>query len=220
MPSFPEFVASTTLAGSAVATINLVAPATLYDGQILLAVVVSFPNTAAITSAPAGFSALVNYQGTDNQVSIYWKRATNETGGTYQFAAATSTFTGGYLASYRGASGAASPFDVIGTGASGSSTSATATAVTTTKPCRLIFVAVDSASNTMTPPAGMTERIDSPGYYLADGENYATGSTGTKTATVAVSDVWSAVLLALNSSSPTFTARSLRPAPFKPGLAR
>lgn len=185
--------------GASIDTVLITKPTGTVDDDILLAQIYTELNGQTVTP-PAGWTSIVNIDNASGtfRTAWYYKRASGE-GANYTFTATGSDWIGGAIASYSGCIGSGSPIDVNGSGnVGGSNTSAIASAVTTTVADTLIvFGSQNFIGTAATPPSGMTERQDVTGRYFADVAQATGGSTGSKTATLASADFWSAILIAL-----------------------
>ena len=181
-------------------TTTITKPVGVVDGDILLAHIYAEPDGHAIT-APSGWTLIVNVENvpSDFRSAWYWKRATGE-GSNYVFTSTGSIWLGGAIAAYSGAIASGNPIDAFGSGnVGGSNTSAVATSITTTVANTLVVFGSHQfhLPPTLTPPAGMAERLDADLSYFADVSQAAAGATGSKTSTLSAADFWSANLIAL-----------------------
>lgn len=180
----------------------LTAPAGIVDNDILVARLYAEPSTQPITP-PAGFtsagSGINSTSGRSHKAEIFWKRASGESGN-YTFTETGNSWGSGSIYRISGAITTGNPIDVIG--AHGVSTvtgtAALAPGVTTTvNDTLLLYSVVNWDGGTYTPPSGMTEVADETGHELATLTIPTAGATGDKTGTLAASDAWSAVLIAI-----------------------
>jgi len=201
--------ASNTTYASRADMTNASKPTGTVDGDIMLAGVFAFYGTAdpadITITPPAGWTqvgteTLINGGGGNyGKFFVYWKRASSE-GASYDFThtAFLSYTTQAVIVAYSGALASGSPVDVYSS-STGTGTAATYTGVTTTGGNeKLVLLAHNfTASQTLSPPTGMTERYDHI-TYAADETIVAAGATGTRTHTVNSSaDPWAGFLVAL-----------------------
>ncbi|MCZ6526655.1 MAG: LamG domain-containing protein, partial [Gammaproteobacteria bacterium] len=195
-------------------TINVPAGTTIND--LMTAVVAVRPSSVTI-NPPAGWISLSRIDqaaGNSNAQEVFFRVATATEPASYEwtFSAAITGAAGG-IVTYTGVD-TGNPFDIFAGNTTPNGTSHTANSVTTTvTDAMLISVHSYSSSETWTPPAGMTERVDiasitppaAAGIALEinDVLQPATGATGNKTATAAGSaDTGVAHLLALRPFIP------------------
>jgi len=181
-------------------TTTITKPAGTVDNDVMLAQIYAEPNGQTIDLL-TGWTliATADHATAGFRSRWYWKRAASE-GTNYVWTATGSGWLGGAIAAYSGCITSGSPIDVNGAGnTGGSDTSAIASAITTTVIDTLIVFGSHQFNEprTLTPPSGMTERLDADLNYFADVAQAAAGSTGSKTATISAADFWSAILIAL-----------------------
>jgi len=188
------------------------------NGDIMVAGLFAYQNTPSPTvdlliAPPAGWTQVDFIQsdpiGGDNwKLYAFWKRASSE-GATYDFIHSglnTTATTQGVIVAYSGALATGSPVDAWSK-TSGFGTAATYASVTTTAPNDMMVLLGHNwtASQTLSPPTGMTERYDHI-TYAADETIAASGATGTRSHTVnAASDPWGGFLIALKGGVSTTT---------------
>jgi MSHA biogenesis protein MshQ len=197
-------------------TPRIAVPTGTQIGDLMVASIVVRPSTTVILP-PSGWTAetpTVQAATTSSRQRIFWRvaDATDAGGGvTYQWALdSSSTGAAGAIVSYSGVDTlSATPIDVIGGNVTASGTAHAATAVSTTVPNTMVISThAFASSETWTPPAGMTERIDvstetpstTAGISLEISEviQAAAGTTGNKTATaLGNADAGTAQILAL-----------------------
>lgn len=166
---------------------TLVAPASIANGDILVAAIYTESNpTAPTPSAPGGWSTLgsttsvTDPGGFNEKFSVWWKRCASESGN-YTFTHASTT-SNGVIVAYSGCLASGTPFGTP-VDNTGSGTTSTGNSVTTTAANSwLLLESHSSAGGGITPPTGMTERVDSSGQpvYVADELIAAAGATGTR----------------------------------------
>ena len=178
-------------AGNGIGTsVTVVKPSGTVENDILLACLY-LENQEAVTP-PSGFAELTGAGGTqvgytpDYDVHIFWKRAGASEPANYTFSWTTSNWRTIWMARCDGTIASGDPTDPESFLASAtSSLSMTAPGVTTTVDDTLIlFCGTNGDSRTVTPPSGMTERIEFSNVYLATVAQTSAGATGDKTATL------------------------------------
>ncbi|CDM57664.1 putative mannose-sensitive agglutinin [Rhizobium favelukesii] len=203
-------ISSTTYASRANTAVT--APAGIVNGDILIAIIFlgqSGGTAPTAPTAPSGFTQI----GTGTSVTesgnsfsalfgVYWKRAASESG-SYTFTHSTASSQAA-IAVYSGALSSGSPVDVLSqnSGTLSPGTTATATGVTTTAANDLVIYAGHNwdATGTLSPPTGMTERVDSL-VYIADVAQPSAGASGNKTQTLASNNPWAAFLVAIKEAA-------------------
>ena len=197
-----------TSAGSTVAatSITLARPSGVVTGDVLIAAVTR-PATTVLTP-PSGWTAISTVNnGTVLQTVVYRRTAVAAEPVSYVFTSATSVPMAGGVVGYGGVN-SASPVDFAGTNPNGSSTSQVAPSVTSVSPGAM-SVRVWSATataNSFTPPAGVTERVDSgsvSSVAVAIGQSPAVepGPNGTATAVSATAAVGAHVTVVLKPAT-------------------
>ena len=172
--------------------ITIAAPAGIVDGDILVAMVATGAATPPIPGTPTGWTAF----GTDIQdgasgafvvnLRTFWKRASSESGSyTFNHASASSA---GWIGCYSGCITSGTPLAATSTNFSntGVGTTSTGLGITTTAANSfLLWLGNDFAdtANNLTPPTGMTERLDVVVIYAADQLISSAGATGNRTMT-------------------------------------
>jgi hypothetical protein len=223
-PDAPTFRSASWAAATYVPTVSTAAPA-MESGDQLIAVLVQDSSTAVDPSAsmtpPSGFGNETLYSITGlPKVKVWRKQAGSSEPSTYTFGKHAS-FTGACaVLATSGVSGAA-PFAVTPVGSNGGNevftTSHVASGVSPTI-ANTLLVAIGASAGagaTHTPPAGMTERVDTfadPTFGVSLSVNTevlsSSGPTGTRTMTTSVATEWAALVLALTPGDPvtqTFT---------------
>lgn len=198
--------------GSATNTV-LSAPAGLANGDILVALIVTATGgTPPTPTGPAGFAAfgtatVVNDGSFQGRFSIFWKRASSESG-SYTFTHSTCSAQG-VLKAYSGCLASGTPLGATAnaTTADGGAVSQTTVGPSITTTAANSFLLFEThnwtASGTLSPPSGMTERFDNL-IYSADQLIAAAGATGTRTQTngnvPSSAEQWSARMVELLSA--------------------
>ena len=179
-------------------SVVVTAPTGIADNDILVAIIYAEPQTQGITP-PTGFTSVALLQeGTYSfKLEIFWKRAASESGN-YTFTETGNTWGRGKIARISGCITTGDPFDVVGADSTGTDDTAEALGVTTTvAETLLLYMSVNGDELTYTVPAGMTERSDTIGTYLATEDRASAGATGGRTGTLSGANAWAAVLGAL-----------------------
>jgi hypothetical protein len=213
LPSTPDvtFVAQTKTTYATRTTTTVTKPTGTANGDLVLLGIVTGNATEAVDpTPPAGFTLLTGYptdasDGSFNvEMRVYYRIASSE-GASWDFTHSSAS-SEGVAVTYRTVD-TSTPIDVNPSIAPGSGATSTATSVTTTTAnAMLIFFGHDwgSTPGGLTPPTGMTERVDTGGpgiIYVAEQLLGAAGATGTRSMTnentPATSDAWAATLFAL-----------------------
>lgn len=164
-------------------------------------------------TVPSGFTPLIDTLtavagGFTVNMRVYGKFAGTSEPSNYEFAQSDNLFnTQGILHVYRGVN-LTNPLDTtpsVNGYTSNNGTTYTFSGITTaTNHAMIVAIGHDwgDFANNLTPPAGMTERLDTSIVYTADAYQDTAGPTGDKTmgSNSSLSDPWSTVLLALRSS--------------------
>jgi myo-inositol-hexaphosphate 3-phosphohydrolase len=189
---------ATNTAASTVLTIPK--PANVAQGDLLVSCLSLNGGSIAATGVPSGWTPLAAVTTIANpKVYGYYKVATGSESASYSWTT-TSTTSGGGIARYSGASG----LDAAATSASGpAASSGTVPAVTSTTANAMLIgcMSVNSSSATLTPPAGMTQAVESGArrFEVADGIQAIAGSSGAKTWTFSGAREWAGWLVALRA---------------------
>ena len=177
-------------------------------GDVMLAAI-GVEGAFGNVTPPAGWTAVTSINAvSDYGQIVYRKTATAAEPAYYTFthSSTVANLAGGIVA-YRGVS-TATPIDVSGNQANASSVNVVAPSVTTTTGCaRVVGLFSSFSASSMTPPAGMTERLDvvtsEPAWDInvtvADQVLNVPAATGTRTATATVADVNIGALVALRA---------------------
>jgi len=192
---------------------DITKPSGVTTNDIMIAFIVLARAGSAPTNPtpPSGFTqigtftSVVDSGSFNGKCGLFWKRATGSEPATYTFTQDVSYSTQGLVMAYSGCTTSGSPVDVFAQ-TSGNSTGAgptlTATGVTTTQANDMLVWAGHNwdGSGALTPPTGMTERLDSLAY-AADQVIATASATGTRTQTQASSsNPFSVFLIALKGT--------------------
>ena len=142
-----------------------------------------------------GVSSVVTDGGLTAKLEVWWRRATASEPANYGFDVWGSNQNEYYAASYSGCPTSGSPVDAFSQNGANTGSTATGLSVTTTQANdKLIYLGHNwSASGTLNPPVGMTERHDFISY-SADETIALAGATGNRTQAQAASSPWAAFL--------------------------
>ena len=177
-------------------------------GDVMLAAI-GVEGAFGNVTPPAGWTAVTSVNAvSDYGQIVYRKTATAAEPAYYTFthSSTVANLSGGIVA-YRGVS-TVTPIDASGSQANASSVNVVAPSVTTTTGCaRVVGLFSSFSASTMTPPAGMTERLDvvtsEPAWDInvsvADQIQNVPAATGTRTAAATVADVNIGALVALRA---------------------
>ncbi len=191
-------VASAT--GATTDTVTIAKPTGTVDGDVMIAMLYAETGGQDCTP-PAGWTVITpRIDSTNFSMHTFWKRASGE-GASYNFTETGNAWGEGFIASYSGCLDSGNPIDATGTGNSGNSGTATASAIVTTSDgAMLLYMANEFSVVTHTPPGGMSERLDLNGRTLADVIQTTANSSGSQAATLSGSAEWLCVLVALKPS--------------------
>ncbi|WP_306926939.1 phytase [Arthrobacter globiformis] len=184
-------------------TLSIPKPANVAQGDVLVSCLSLNGGSVTATGAPAGWTRLAAVTAIANpKVYGYYKVATASESASYSWTT-TSTTSGGGIARYSGASG----LDTAATSASGAAASAgTVPAVTATAANAMLVgcMSVNSASVTLTSPAGMTQAVEAGArrFEIADGIQPIAGPSGAKTWNFSAAREWAGWLVALRPKAP------------------
>lgn len=181
---------SATAYGASHTNITITPPAGIANGDILVAMIVTGALSPPIPSGPTGWTAF----GTDIQDGVsgsffvnlrtFWKRASSESG-SYTFNHATAS-SAGWIGCYSGCITSGTPLNATSTNTGSNNLTSTGLSITTTAAnSMLLWLSNDFAdnANNLTPPTGMTERLDAVVLYTADQLIASAGATGNRTMT-------------------------------------
>jgi hypothetical protein len=202
-PAFRNFAFKNYGAGFTESTVDK--PAGTADGDILIATLFTGKNAAhAYQPAPAGFT-LIGQTSVSEGVSFYgklqtwWKRAASEAVN-YTFFHDDTYSTELTMIAYSGCTPSGSPIDAFTTNSGTSLTSKALSLTTTQANDKLVLTNHNwDASGGLSPPTGMAEIFDHL-VYLSDQTIAAAGPTGDRDQTLASSNPWGAILLALKGT--------------------
>jgi hypothetical protein len=184
-------------------TLTVPKPANVAQGDLLVGCLSLNGGSITATGVPAGWTRLAAVTTIANpKVYGYYKVATASESANYSWTT-TSTTSGGGIARYSGASGLDS---AAASSAGAAAASGTVPAVTSTAANAMVVgcMSVNSSSAALTPPAGMTQAVESGArrFELADGIQAIAGPSGTKTWTFSAAREWAGWLVALRPKTP------------------
>jgi len=171
-----------TSSGGGTLTINK--PAGTVSGDVEIAVI-EVNGSANLPATPAGWT-LLDSGSTGPSVATYYKVAGGSEPASYSWTVAN--IASGVIATYTGCD-PVSPINAHGALNRTTGTSATATSITTTAPCRLVYVMGTSGNGAITDPSGYTRRgraddsVTATQTLLDDVDQASSGATGTVTGT-------------------------------------
>jgi hypothetical protein len=175
-------------------SLTITAPASITDGDILVACVWAWGGTPpeGTFSLPSGFTAWYSVSFGSYKGVLAWKRASSESGN-YAFSITSAEFVFGQMVAFSGRIASGDPLDVgSNTAYTTSNTTVRAAGVTiATSGSDLIYVGFGetNASAALTAPSGMTSRRsddwtgDWTAMETASLDNQSTGATGDKDGT-------------------------------------
>ena len=185
-PSFRSVGAATSYGTRT--NLTMAAPAGIVDNDILIAQIFTGSGTTAPTPTTlAGWTIFgINTNVTDTggfngKMWLYWKRASSESGN-YTWTIANCNNTG-YIECYSNCLATGTPLGATSNN-SGTGQTNTGTGITTTAANSfLLWFSHDwgDTANNLTPPTGMTERVDITILYAADQLIASAGPTGDRT---------------------------------------
>jgi hypothetical protein len=183
---------------TAATSLRMARPDGVVAGDVLVSCVTLNGGTVSSTGAPAGWTPLASLTSLANpKVYGYYKVATGTEPTDYSWTT-SSTTAGGVIARYSGAAGPDTP---ASTASGGAASSGTVGQVTTTTANAMLVgcMGLNSASATLSSPAGMTEVVETGArrFELADGLQPAAGGSGTRTWTFSGAREWAGWLVAL-----------------------
>lgn len=184
------FRAAATVTGNGVGSVALSVPTGTVNDDILIAVVLV--STADAVTAPAGWTLKNSqaYNGAAGSINTYWRRAAGEPA-SYTWTSAGTPDWNAVMLAYSGVTTTGDPIDAIGAlavAANGTDAVDAPSITVTNAQSMLVCAFAVRATNSFTPPPGMTERADVSAA-LVDGSLaladllVAAGATGTRTAT-------------------------------------
>jgi hypothetical protein len=189
---------TTAVNATAATSLRLARPDGVVAGDVLVSCVTLNGGTVSSSGAPAGWTSLASLTSLANpKVYGYYKVATGTEPADYSWTT-SSTTGGGVIARYSGAAGPDTPSS---TASGGAASSGTVGQVTTTTANTMLVgcMGLNSASATLSSPAGMTEVVETGArrFELADGLQPTAGGSGTKTWTFSSAREWAGWLVAL-----------------------
>lgn len=184
-------------------------PTGVASGDTMIAVV-THDGAATTVTPPAGWTELTYQSGTDINLGIYYKVAGSSEGSSYTFTISESRALAVGIIAYDNCNVTFLPYDEFDYQVNSASTSMTAPGVWSTSTAgMLLFVGGVTNNSASTPPASMTERLDTGStgirVYMADQLLAVGGDTGSKTATISASHANIAACIMLKPSYSTFT---------------
>ena len=203
-PAAPVHVNSQVTSYASRNDLEIVAPVGLADKHIMLATTFQGDSTAPPAPVPpSGWTQLGSYveHGTGGffaRFAMWWKRAGPSEPLSYTWAFFQPAMSQATVTAYSNCEESGSPVDVMSESHALGPALATAVGVTTTEAnTMLVWLGHNwDASQALSPPAGMAERIDHL-TYIADQVIAAAGATGDRTQTQVQSAPWVANLVAL-----------------------
>jgi hypothetical protein len=205
--AYRSSAASGVASGTLTMAINVPAGTVLND--VMIAAIGVRPNPTTTITAPAGWTLLRRIDNTNptaHSLAIYYKVATAAEPASYSWTFSTSTGASGGITSFSGVD-INNPVDVDAGQNTPLALTHTSPSITTTKAnTMLVGVFAMSSAASWTPPATMTEAVDTSNIVSGNGETVemdylaqaAIGATGTFTATASTDpDVGNTELLAL-----------------------
>jgi hypothetical protein len=190
-PAAIEHHGSSFAANATATTLTIPAPAGASAGDVELMAIAA--RGAPTITAPAGWTSVrTDTNGTVMRQAVFRHVVGAGEPASYTWTLSSSQSAAGGIVAYGGVS-TATPVDVSGGQANGSSTSVTAPSVTTTRPAtRVVGFFGTGSATTFTAPSGWTERGDVPSsgtfratLEAADLTRSSAGATGTAVATAA-----------------------------------
>ena len=199
--------AGTRLGGGTSSSGNVPVPTGVAANDIII-VIFYTENTSPTITPPAGFTEAPNSptgitSGLVHQTRAYWKRATGNDAGTYNFTLSPSEFRDAVALRFTGCITSGNPIDVDTQTIANSGSSSPAVSLTTTQQDTMLVWAVThwNAQTTST-PSGFTTRFASEvggGFcaQIATKAQAAAGATGSVTTTAASGQTWNVWMGAL-----------------------
>lgn len=183
------FVSGSNTAYGPRTNITIAPPAGLADGNIMVAQIAVGDGAIRTPGTPTGWNVF-GTDFSDNAAGFFvnnrtfWKRALSESG-SYTFTTISSSSSAGWIGCYSGCIATGTPLAATLTN-TGTGTTSTGLGITTTAPNSfLLWLGQDFAdtTNPLSPPTGMTERLDAVVIYTADQLIASAGPTGNRTMT-------------------------------------
>lgn len=170
-------------------SLSIPPPTGLSDNDIMLAIINANESSTTITP-PSGWELVrsVTTPSITANMSVYWKRASSETGN-YVFSVSATVRIVGAISAFYNVITTGNPIDVeTGEAQSADATAVCSAIITTEDNTMLVYLAAcdNTPSGTWTPPTGMTEAVDTAStatVTIAYESRATAGSTGTRAAT-------------------------------------
>lgn len=191
----PEAVSYTVVNPGVRTNTTIAVPQSTIDGNILI---LALYREGPVT-VPADFTLLAQLDNADEPFStwLYYRRASNEPA-SYTLTH-SSTGTSAMLLNISGAVASGDPLDVAISENEDTSGTLIGTGITTVTDNALLILTGGfwAWANTVTPPSGMTEIVDTTALFVAVEKLGSAGATGDKSASISSSDTWNAFMLAI-----------------------
>lgn len=196
-----------TINSTAVGSYTITKPTGLADNDFAILYIAM--NGGTFTSPPTGFTLIKNELTQSNPKYLIYGKYITSVAGEGTWTVTHSLVNSTTIAQAYSGVDATTQIDVTplsGTNSTGSNTMTVAQVTTTVNDCLLIYgAAINSSSNALSPPAGMTEDLETSGTkkQCADFESRPTaGATGSR-AGAAVSNTlaWAAIMFALRPAA-------------------
>lgn len=164
--SAPTFGASGTYLSGTTSAPSVPVPSGVAAGSFIIIPMFVDTGGTTVTGLPSGFANAENSpvsNGSSHSLYVFWKRATGNDTGTYDFTFSGSAFSESQAHRYENVKATGTPIDA-GTGSAIDDTNGTVTPAVSTSslgPDRMfLWSGTDWAGGTWTPPSGYTERQD------------------------------------------------------------
>lgn len=204
----PTFVAASALGNSTAGSFTITLPTHLADDVFLC---LSWYRASATVATPADWTEARTWLRGTTRYYLHWRRAASgaETDPVFDYTGADDGF--GLVCSYRGCVPTGTPYDVLGTEATGTANTATLNGITTLTADSLVVALIGGEDNTATActmtatdPAAFTEHYAESAtgtdgcVAIGEAAKAATGATGDVSAAWGTSVVgWGGIVLAL-----------------------
>jgi len=202
--------AVSTLAQGVASSVTLKVPEGVEPGDLLLAVLELNGDGALTITAPGGWERVQRTNDTGHCLAVYRRRYVDSVDSSPTWTLSYGAQANAAVVAYGGVDHA-TPVEAAAGQANGASFSATAPSVTTTgaNACLVAVWGIDDYGVTVTPAAGMTERVNVPGpgssipqgLSIADAIQGTPGASGTRVATLDFSEASIGVLMALKAAA-------------------